>query len=122
MLDRFFKDRQGKSADELTRIFEQLSGAKATFSVKEATESQEPSKALNKFTDGKSSYLAILEQEEFKTLALFAASRKGKVVTYIDLTSLTPEAKTGTLKEVKAALNQAKAINDDAYFSIKTEG
>lgn len=124
LMDRFFKDRQGRSVDELGTIFSELSGSKLAenFSFKDSSESQEPSKALNKFTDGKSSLLAILEKEDFKTNALFAATRKGKSVSYIDLTAKEPKVLTGTLKEVKAALNQAKAINDDAYFSIKTEG
>ena len=84
--------------------------------------SSDPSKAFKRFTDGRRALLSINEDDGFKKLAIFAAVRVGKSVVYENLTADERTHKKGDLAAIKQALRQAKNLNDDVYFTIKSEG
>lgn len=134
LIDQFFsKQAAGVERTELDTIFVSLGkGLNADLSelasnadtIIEAEEgsSSDPSKAFKRFTDGRRALLSINEDDGFKKMAIFVAVRVGKDVIYEDLTVAERVAKRGDLTAIKHALRQAKNLNDDVYFTIKSEG
>lgn len=84
--------------------------------------SGDPSKAFKRFTEGRTALLSICEDSEFKKMVIFAAVRIGTKVVYEDLTVDERTPKKGALTSIKSALRQAKNLNEDVYFNIKSEG
>jgi len=83
--------------------------------------SSDPSKAFKRFTEGRTTLLSICEDDGFKKMVIFAAVRVGTNVVYEDLTIDERVMKKGDLASIKSALRQAKNLNEDAYFHIKSE-
>ena len=84
--------------------------------------SSDPSKAFKRFTEGRTAMLSICEDDGFKKIVIFAAVRVGSGIVYEDLTVDERVTKRGDLASIKTALRQAKNLNEDAYFTIKSEG
>lgn len=125
LVGQFFSENSsGISTSSLPEVYETLGkllksdlSALLTAELTEARNegvSSDPSKGFKKFTDGRQSLLAIVEDDK----AIFAAARSGKHVSYVDLTGKDRSEQLGDLAVIKNALKQAKNINDDAYFSI----
>jgi hypothetical protein len=127
IIDKFFyENSNGISINILNPIYESL-GRSMNVDLnpdniseisKTISESQDVSKAFKKFTDSKLNILTILEEDGNNINAIFMALRVGTKVMITDLTSATLTEKVGTLGMVKDALKQAKARNEESYFSI----
>lgn len=133
LIEHFFsKQSAGVNRDMIEPVFVEL-GKKLNEDLSEMAvddsvvveaqgSSADPSKAFKRFTEGRKALLSICEEDGFKTNVIFAAVRVGKNVFYEDLTVDTRVAKKGDLATIKTAIRQAKNLNDEAYFVIKTEG
>jgi hypothetical protein len=132
LIDQFFsKHAAGVSNTEIDQVFEDLgkllkrdlTDLTSDEIVTEAEgSSSDPSKAFKKFIDGKTALLSICEDDGFKKMVIFAAARSGKSVVYEDLTLEERSPKKGDLSTIKNALRQAKKLNDEIYYTIRTEG
>lgn len=135
LVDKFFsKQAAGVSRTEIEPVFlslgdflkidlsELASNDETIVTEAEQGSSSDPSKAFKRFTEGRTALLSICEDDGFKTNVIFAAVRIGKSVVYEDLTVENRVIKKGDLAKIKTAIRQAKNLNDEAYFVIKTEG
>lgn len=132
LVDKFFsKQASGVNRVDMDPVFERVASfikADLTFlstdSLVESEQgsSSEPSKAFKRFTEGRTAVLSICEDDGFKKMVIFAAVRNGSTIVYEDLTVEGELTKFGDLATIKSALRQAKNLNDDVYFSIKSEG
>ena len=135
LVDKFFsKQAAGVSRIEIEPVFidlgkflkadlTELATNDATVVVElEQGSSSDPSKAFKRFTEGRTALLSICEDDGFKKMVIFAAVRIGSNVVYEDLTVDERVLKKGDLASIKSALRQAKNLNEDAYFNIKSEG
>jgi len=127
MIEQFFAEStNGVSHDKLDGIFESLgTSLKVDLSADRLTDSQtndsqDPSKAFKRFTEGRVAMLTIMEEDGMNKNALFAAVRYGTKVMIANLTTEMITEKTGDLAAVKSALKQAKARNDEVFFTITT--
>lgn len=125
LIQQFFHDREGidemKIADVITMLGEGLQEDVSFFDeTEEPTRSHEPSKAFAKFASGKRAVLFIEEEEPYKRVMIFGAMRSGKKVITVNLTN-DGGVQAGSLGQVKEALHQAKALNDDVCFGIINE-
>ena len=127
IIDKFFcENSNGISVNILSPIYEsigramniELTPGNMVELSKNVTESHDISKAFKKFTDSKLNILTILEEDGNNINAIFMALRIGSKVMITDLTTESLSEKTGNLSMVKDALKQAKARNDETYFSI----
>jgi hypothetical protein len=136
LVDKFFsKQANGVSRTEIEPVFidlgkslksdlTELANNDATTVVIESEQgsSSDPSKAFKRFTEGRNALLSICEDDGFKKMVIFAAVRVGTGIVYEDLTVAERVIKKGDLASIKSALRQAKNLNEDAYFNIKSEG
>jgi hypothetical protein len=134
LVDKFFsKQASGVSRTEIEPVFISLgkslkadltdiSTEDAIVVESEQGSSSDPSKAFKRFTEGRTALLSICEDDGFKKMVIFAAVRIGSGVVYEDLTVDDRVIKKGDLASIKSALRQAKNLNEDAYFNIKSEG
>jgi hypothetical protein len=134
LVDKFFsKQASGVSRTEIEPVFISLgkslkadltdiSTEDAIVVESEQGSSSDPSKAFKRFTEGRTALLSICEDAGFKKMVIFAAVRIGSGVVYEDLTVDDRVIKKGDLASIKSALRQAKNLNEDAYFNIKSEG
>lgn len=134
LIEHFFsKQSAGVNRDLIEPIFVELGKnlnedlsemavEDTTTAVEAQGSSADPSKAFKRFTEGRKALLSICEEDGFKTNVIFAAVRIGKSVVYEDLTVENRAIKNGDLAKIKTAIRQAKNLNDEAYFVIKTEG
>ena len=134
LIEQFFsKQSAGTSKAEIEPVFTKLGQLLSADLTELATDddlvveaeqasSSDPSKAFKRFTEGRTALLSICEDDGFKKMVIFAAARVGKSVVYEDLTVSERAPKKGDLAAIKSALRQAKNLNDDAYFTIKSEG
>ena len=135
LVDKFFsKQASGVSRTEIEPVFISLGKSlKADLTDISTTEddvvveseqgsSSDPSKAFKRFTEGRTALLSICEDDGFKKNVIFAAVRIGSGIVYEDLTVDERVIKKGDLASIKSALRQAKNLNEDAYFNIKSEG
>jgi hypothetical protein len=133
LVDKFFsKQASGVSRTEIEPVFISL-GKSLKADLTDISEdaivvesdqgsSSDPSKAFKRFTEGRTALLSICEDDGFKKMVIFAAVRIGSGVVYEDLTVDDRVIKKGDLASIKSALRQAKNLNEDAYFNIKSEG
>lgn len=135
LIEQFFsKHAAGVSRNEIDPIFvglgtllkqdlsELASDDGTVVTESEQGSSSDPSKAFKRFTEGRTALLSICEDDGFKKMVIFAAARAGKNVVYEDLTVDERTPKKGDLASIKSALRQAKNLNEDIYFTIKSEG
>lgn len=135
LVDKFFsKQAAGVNRSEIEPVFlslgsflkvdlsELASNDETIVTEAEQGSSSDPSKAFKRFTEGRSALLSICEDDGFKKMVIFAAARQGKSVVYEDLTVDDRSPKKGDLASIKSALRQAKNLNEDIYFMIKSEG
>lgn len=135
LVDKFFsKQAAGVSRTEIEPVFlslgdflkvdlsELTSNDETIVTEAEQGSSSDPSKAFKRFTEGRTALLSICEDDGFKKMVIFAAARQGKAVVYEDLTVDDRSPKKGDLASIKSALRQAKNLNEDIYFVIKSEG
>ena len=134
LVDKFFsKQAVGVSKTEIDPVFMNLGKfLKADLTElainddaiveSEQGSSSDPSKAFKRFTEGRTAMLSICEDDGFKKIVIFAAVRVGSGIEYEDLTVDERVTKRGDLASIKTALRQAKNLNEDAYFTIKSEG
>lgn len=134
LVDKFFsKQAVGVSKTEIDPVFMNLGKfLKADLTElainddaiveSEQGSSSDPSKAFKRFTEGRTAMLSICEDDGFKKIVIFAAVRVGSGIVYEDLTVDERVTKRGDLASIKTALRQAKNLNEDAYFTIKSEG
>ena len=135
LVDKFFsKQASGVSKTEIDPIFislgkflktdltELASTDEAIVVESEQGSSSDPSKAFKRFTEGRTALLSICEDDGFKKMVIFAAVRIGSGIVYEDLTVDDRVIKKGDLASIKSALRQSKNLNEDAYFTIKSEG
>ena len=124
LIDQFFTDGAvGVAQDQLDPIFESLGKAisidlnseRLVLLQEQSSQSNDPSKAFKRFTDGRVSLLTIIEEDGN---AILAAVRSGTHVRISDLTVSPPDERDGGLLSVKNALRQAKNRNDDVFFNI----
>jgi hypothetical protein len=126
LIDQFFTDgSQGVPLDQLDTVFESIGNAIGVdlsserltlLQHQQSNQSNDPSKAFKRFTEGRISMLTIVEEDGMN--AIFAAVRSGMSVKIVDLT-ITPlvERESGLLA-VKNAIKQAKNRNDEVFFNI----
>lgn len=135
LVDKFFsKQATGVNRADIEPVFvglgsflktdlTELASNDATVVIEsEQGSSSDPSKAFKRFTEGRTALLSICEDDGFKKMVIFAAVRVGKNVAYEDLTVDDRVLKKGDLASIKGALRQAKNLNEDVYFNIKSEG
>lgn len=134
LVDKFFsKQAVGVNKTEIDPVFVNLGSFLKSDLSEMATDdgstieseqgsSNDPSKAFKRFTEGRTAMLSICEDDGFKKMVIFAAVRVGTAVVYEDLTGQERVIKKGNLASIKSAIRQAKNLNEDAYFTIKSEG
>lgn len=135
LIDQFFsKQSAGVNRNDIEPTFvglgkflkadlTELASSDATVVLEaEQGSSNDPSKAFKRFTEGRKALLSICEDDGIKKMVIFAAVRIGKNVVYEDLTVDNRVIKSGDLASIKSALRQAKNLNEDIYFTIKSEG
>jgi len=116
LIEQFFSAQVGITVNQLDSVITAL-GVKLNESLDDLdppSQTQEPSKALSKFIAGNRSVLTIREDDN----VLFVAARSGKRITYVNLTEEEHGEIVGNMTAIKGALKQAKALNDDVFFSI----
>ena len=124
LIEQFFAENaNGISGEPLTAIFETLGKSMkldlTEFDLeKHDNRSSDPSKAFKRFTEGKTSVLMINEDDGAKLNTIFIAIRNGKSVKIANLTTDPISEKMGDLSAVKAALRQAKTIDEDIIFDL----
>ena len=94
-----------------------LSESKLQNIVANSNQSNDPSKAFKKFTEGDSSLLTIADDEG----TVFAAIRTGKTIKIANLTTDPITEKMSDFLSVKHALKQSKLIDEDINFFITTD-
>ena len=126
LIDLFFKDgSNGVPLDELDTIFESIGNAigidlsserQSSLQHQQSNQSNDPSKAFKRFTEGRVSMLTIIEEDGMN--AIFAAVRSGTSIKIVDLTVTPLVERDSGLLAVKQAIKQAKNRNDDVFFNI----
>jgi len=126
MIQRFFKSTNGLGDDRLDEILGSLGTAITeeidSFLTVGSSESHEASKAFSRFISGDRAFLTVCEEEGHKNKIFFAALRSGKKISYVDLSDGEIKVELGTFAQIKEALKQAQALNDDIFFEIAVEG
>ena len=124
LLEAFFKNTsKGVDVDRTLDIFIALKNKLATTYSDQIADhppasSQDASKAFSMFSRGHAGFLTIVEDDGVKSYAIWAAARIGKQIYVVDLTTEPHVEQKVDLKSVRAALRQAKNINDEAYFNV----
>lgn len=132
LIDKFFsKEAVGVKKSEIEPVFLKLGEflksdlskltSNDTTIISESGSSNDPSKGFKRFTEGRTALLSICEDDGFNKMAIFAAVRIGTKVAYEDLTTEERVIKLGDLSVIKNALRQAKNLNEDVSFNIKSE-
>jgi len=126
LIDQFFTDgSQGVPLDQLDTVFESIGNAIGVdlsserltlLQHQQSNQSNDPSKAFKRFTEGRISMLTIVEEDGMN--AIFAAVRSGTSVKIMDLTVNPLVEKNSNLLGVKNAIKQAKNRNDEVFFNI----
>lgn len=127
LIQQFFKTKEGVDEIKISEVIASL-GLKLQEDTSyfqnisdKPVHSHEPSKAFAKFMSGNRSLLLIEEEEEpFKKIIIYGAIRSGKQVISVNLTD-DSGPQISSLLNVKEALKQALAINDEICYSIFTE-
>lgn len=135
LIDKFFsKEAVGVNKVDIEPVFISLgeflnvdlsklvSNDTAIVVESEQVSSNDPSKAFKRFTEGRTALLSICEDDGFNKMVIFAAARIGSKIVYEDLTTDERAIKPGDLSSIKSALRQAKNLNEDIHFIIKSEG
>jgi sugar diacid utilization regulator len=124
LIDQFFTEGSiGVPQDQLDPIFESigknvgldLNSERLVILQEKSNQSNDPSKAFKRFTDGRVSLLTIVEED---SNVILAAVRSGTSIRIADLTITPITERDGSLLSVKNALRQAKNRNDDVFFNI----
>ena len=127
LIDQFFtEDSAGVSQDQMDPIFESLgktigldlNSERLVLLQQQTNQSNDPSKAFKRFTEGRVALLMIIEEDGAASNTILAAVRSGTLVRIADLTISPIMEKDGGLAAVKNALRQAKNRNDEVFFNI----
>jgi hypothetical protein len=126
LIEQFFAvNSNGVNGEDLNNIIIalgksvsiQLTEQKVIQVYANANQSNDPSKAFKRFTEGDSSLLTIADTRG----TLFTAIRDGKTIKVANLTTDPISEDVGNFGIVKQALKQAKIIDEDIIFAITTD-
>lgn len=125
LVEQFFDSASsGVTIDKLQEIYSKLRASQGATELLESlgtgSHSNEPSKAFAQFTRERDAVISIIEEDGMQKKAIFSASKRGTQISYMVLTQEAQEVKKSDLKAIKAALRQAKNLNDEVDFHTIT--